>query len=325
MNDCEIDAGQSLEQRDFFLNQEVRSLTLKSFVRLLLDDNDNVSWLDTWVLVCLAMEHVLLVVRCALVNLSLYDFLLLDNFLSIAGLALVFLVNHFALTATVIAGPLRLAIHPRTDHSHLHNLTTTLAGSALLDSAFFATFAFTLSANTFTIDSYFGTLAAVNFFKSHFQRVLNGLHFFRTLLSLTPSHAEHLTQDIVHAMSLASTAFLKTIDTVFVINISLFFVCEYLVGGLQLLEFLNVTTTIGMMLKCQFSKGFLDFIEGCFLINAEQIVVCLVVYLLRGASLTGSTHSSHILKTPKRESASAKKHFDKFKMKTQFHPYLRQH
>jgi hypothetical protein len=55
--------------------------------------------------------------------------------------------------------------------------------------------------------------------------VLDGLHFFWALLSLAPSHAKHLTQDIVHAMSVgAAAAFLKTIDTVLVINIAFFFV-----------------------------------------------------------------------------------------------------
>ena len=167
MKDCEVNAGQSLKQGDFFLDQEVSTLSLKSLVRLLLDNNDNVSWLHTWVFISLTMEYVLLVVRCTLIDLSLNDFLLLDNFLSFAGLALVLLINDFALTTAVIAGTLRLAIHPRTDHSHFHNLTTTLARSALLDSTFFATFAITFSADTFTIDSYFSALATVNFFKSH--------------------------------------------------------------------------------------------------------------------------------------------------------------
>jgi len=73
-------------------------------VGLLLDDNNNVSRLNSWVLVSLAMEHILLVVRCTLVNLNVYNFLLLDDFLSVAELALVFFVNDFTCSTAVIAG-----------------------------------------------------------------------------------------------------------------------------------------------------------------------------------------------------------------------------
>ena len=72
---------------------------------LLLDNNNNVSWLNPWVLICLTMEHILLVVRCTLVDLNVYDFLLLDDFFAVAELALVFLVNDFTCASAVIAGP----------------------------------------------------------------------------------------------------------------------------------------------------------------------------------------------------------------------------
>jgi len=149
--------------------------------------------------------------------------------------------------------------------------------------------------------------------------VLNRLHLLWTLLSsTTSSHAKHLTQYVVHTSCMSSTTFLQTIDTILVINVSLFFVCEYFVGCLQLLEFTLVTSTIWMMFESQLSKSFFDFIEGSFLIYPKQIIIPLVVNFFRGAPLTGSTH---VFKSSKWESTSAKKHFVKFKMQTQFFPY----
>jgi len=74
-------------------------------VRLLLDYNYYVSWLMPWVLVSLAMEHILLIVRCTLVDLNVNYFLVLDDFLAVAELALVFFVNDFTFATAVVAGP----------------------------------------------------------------------------------------------------------------------------------------------------------------------------------------------------------------------------
>jgi len=73
-------------------------------VRLLLDYNYYVSWLMPWVLVSLAMEHILLIVRCTLVDLNVNYFLVLDDFLAVAELALVFFVNDFTFATAVVAG-----------------------------------------------------------------------------------------------------------------------------------------------------------------------------------------------------------------------------
>ena len=86
------------------LDQEVGTLPLENFVGLLLNDNDYVACLYTWVLISFAVEHVLLVVRCAFVNISLNYLLLLDDFLTIAVFTLVFFVNYFSLAIAIIAG-----------------------------------------------------------------------------------------------------------------------------------------------------------------------------------------------------------------------------
>jgi len=69
---------------------------------LLLHDDYNVAWLCAWELISLSVESVLSVVRGSLVNSSLKNLLLLDDLLSIAGLALVSLVNDFSLASAIV-------------------------------------------------------------------------------------------------------------------------------------------------------------------------------------------------------------------------------
>jgi len=69
---------------------------------LLLHDDYNVAWLGAWELISLSVESVLSVVRGSLVNSSLKNLLLLDDLLSIAGLALVSLVNDFSLASAIV-------------------------------------------------------------------------------------------------------------------------------------------------------------------------------------------------------------------------------
>jgi len=103
-----IDSSQGLAESDFMLYKQISTLSLEPLVGLFLHDNDHVTGLLAWVLVCLAVECELAIVRSALIDLSINDFLLLHHLLSLARLALVGLVDDLALAATVIAGALRL-------------------------------------------------------------------------------------------------------------------------------------------------------------------------------------------------------------------------
>jgi len=80
-------------QSDLFFHQQVGSLSLKFLMGLLLGLYNNVTWLNTWILVSLAMEGVLVIVGSAFVDFSLQNFLLFDDLLAIAGLALIFFVD----------------------------------------------------------------------------------------------------------------------------------------------------------------------------------------------------------------------------------------
>lgn len=80
---------------------------------LLLDLDDNIARLNAWVLISLTVKDVLFSVWRALVNGDIKDLLLLDDFLTLACLALVLLVDNLALALAVIARSRALSVHAR--------------------------------------------------------------------------------------------------------------------------------------------------------------------------------------------------------------------
>lgn len=110
----EIDSCQSLEETNFFLDEKVSTSALEGGVCLLLDLNDNITGLNSGIFVSLTVEYVFLSVRSTLIDLDLDDLLFLDDLLSIASLALIFLVDDLALAITVIARSGALRVHAGT-------------------------------------------------------------------------------------------------------------------------------------------------------------------------------------------------------------------
>jgi len=104
MGNLEVHSSQSLQKSYLLLNQEICTLAFEKFVRLLLNNYNDITWLDSGIFVGLTMEDVLLVVWCTLIDFSLYDLLLLHNFFAVAVFAFVFLINDFTFTVAVIAG-----------------------------------------------------------------------------------------------------------------------------------------------------------------------------------------------------------------------------
>lgn len=125
--DDEVDTSESLQESDFFLHEQIGALALEAFVGLLFHNDDHIAGLATRVLVGLTMESVLLVVRRALINLSLQNFLLLLDLLTIAVLALVSFINDLTSATAFIARASRLRVHAGTEHYHFVDHTTTIA------------------------------------------------------------------------------------------------------------------------------------------------------------------------------------------------------
>ena len=303
----EIDACQCLQQGDLFFHQQVCAFSLEQFVGLLLHDDDDIAGFDAWVLVSLSVESVLLAIGCALINLSIEDLLFLAHLLAVASLALVLLVDHLALTSAGIARTGRLSVHTRSQLLHLRHLAATFALTALLDRTLFTTLAVASAADSLTVDGNLGRLAHIDLFEGNFQRMLHGLHLLGTSVLSATATTEHLTQDVIHAAT-ATTAFLKTLLAIFIVNLALLFIHKHFVGALELLELFFVTTTIRVMLQCEFAENFLDLVLGSCLGNTEQLVKLIVVDLFGWASATthffeSAAHSAEW------EATAAKEHF----------------
>ena len=166
MSDLKINTSQSLQQGNLLFNQKVCTFTFEDFVSLLLNNYDNITCFHPGVLICFAVENILLVVRSTFVDLSFDDLLFLNNFFTIASLAFVFLINDFTFTTAIITRSLGLCVHAWPKHLHSDYLAASLASSALLDSAFFATLAFALATDSLAVYCNFGLLSTVNFFQS---------------------------------------------------------------------------------------------------------------------------------------------------------------
>lgn len=236
---------------------------------LLLCYYDHITWLNSWVLIGLAMECVLVVVWSALIDLGFEHFLLFYYFLAIASLALVLLINDFTLALTVFARSLALSVHSRSEHLHASHNTSSLAASTLLDSTLFSTSTVASAADALTVYCNFGSFSAVNLFKCQLDWVHDRLSLLGArLLGSSASHAKKSTKQVFHATSMGTT-FFEAILTVLVVQITLLFVRKNLVGLLNLLKLFFVATSVWVLLEGLLPVGFLDIVISCVLLNFE--------------------------------------------------------
>lgn len=125
----EVNTSQSLQESYLLLYEEIGTLTLEGFVALLLDLDHHVTCLNVREFVSLPMEYVLLSVGSTLINLDLKDLLLFGDLLSVAGLALVLLVDNLALAFALLAWASALRVHARSKLLHHSPHTSALASS----------------------------------------------------------------------------------------------------------------------------------------------------------------------------------------------------
>lgn len=130
-------------------------------MRLLLNLNDDISSLQSWIFISFTVENVLFAIRSTLIYLCFKYLLFFDNLLSVTSLTLVFITNNFTLSIAVITWSLSLSIHSRTKHLHRYLHASALASTTFLDSAYFASLAFTFTTYSLSIDSNFGGLTII--------------------------------------------------------------------------------------------------------------------------------------------------------------------
>lgn len=123
----EVNTRECLEKGDLLFNKQVSSLTLEGLMALLLNLDHHVTGFHVGELVCLTVEHVLLTVRSTFVNLYFKNFLLFGDFLAIASLALVLLIDDLTLALALIAWTSTLRVHAGAELLHHSPHTSSLA------------------------------------------------------------------------------------------------------------------------------------------------------------------------------------------------------
>ena len=232
------------------LEKKISALSLKLFMWLFLNNNDNIASFLTRILIGFTVEGELSIVRGAFVNHSVNDLLLLLDLLAIASFAFVGFIDNFTFAITIITRSLRLRVHARAELSHASHNTATSTCCALLDSAFFTASAFAGSTDPVSVHCNLGSLSIINLF----QGALKWMHDWLALLWLlgtalsTHPASKHLGEDVIHATT-ASASVLKSILAVLVVDVSLLFVRQHLISSVELLELLFVTTSIRVVFE----------------------------------------------------------------------------
>jgi hypothetical protein len=157
----EVNTRESLEEGDLLFNEQVSSLTLEGLMALLLNLDHHVTCFRVGELICLTVEHVLLTVGGTFVNLYFKNFLLFGDFLAIASLALVLLIDDLTFSLALIAWASTLRVHAGAELLHDSPHTSSLASCACHHSSALATETITLGAYTITVHSDLGSLTIV--------------------------------------------------------------------------------------------------------------------------------------------------------------------
>jgi len=124
--------------------------------------NDHIAGLNIREFISFAMEDVFLTIGCTLIDLDLEYLLILDDFLAIAFLALVFLVDDLTLTVAVIAWASALCVHARSQLLHDCSHTATFAGTARSNCSSLASETIALGANAIAVNGNFGRFAIID-------------------------------------------------------------------------------------------------------------------------------------------------------------------
>lgn len=154
------------------------------------------------------MEGIVETIWRSLINLSLKHFGLFANLLSIARLALVLLINDFALSTAIVTRCSALSVHARSEHLHFGHHTAPFALTALGHSAVLSTATVALSTDALTVHFNFGSLSIVDFLERDLEWVLDWLAFLGSgwLLSAAATASKHLRKKVIHACTLRSSS-----------------------------------------------------------------------------------------------------------------------
>lgn len=182
MLDRKLSTTQCCQEVDFLLEEQIVLLSLEPLMRLLLNNNNNISRGDTRRLVALSTEVDRLSTAHTFIDMHLEHLLLRHNFLAITRLALVFMIDNLARPRTFITRLLQLLDH-RTHLAQRDLDSASTASPTLPHGAFLATLTITLAADDVAREREFRRLALVQVFEGDVDAVDKIFGFAGSLLS----------------------------------------------------------------------------------------------------------------------------------------------
>lgn len=128
--------------------------------------------------------------------------------------------------------------------------------------------------------------SVVNFIERdlNFDKLGFGLSWAGLFLTASSEETENVPKA---AASSRWTAILDTLFSVFIVQLSLLWVGESLVGVGDFFEFIGVSTFVGVFLQGFSSERLSDLLGGGLLVNSEKLIVlgCVDLFLLSGLLL----------------------------------------
>ncbi len=118
-------------------------------------------------------------------------------------------------------------------------------------------------------------------------------------------HPEHASKEVAEVSTAATATFPESLLTIGVVDFAFLRVREDLVGHVELLELLLITTSVGMVGHCQPSVGLLDLVSCRLLVNTQQIIELLSI---RSLFLATRSTTAHLFEVAEGESSTTEKH-----------------
>lgn len=255
-----LESDQRFVEADLQRHGDISLLALESLVFLFFNGYYNVTSLVVRLLVGHSGESLFFIIRHSLVQVDLDNFLLANDFLSLAIFALFAFGDDgpFSLAAVAVVGGLG-------DHAwtQLHDASHDATALALVAGCGpFAALAVARLAQPLSLYAQLLGFADEDLLQSDGQ-VLSLVFRPAALLALLASSAGEHVEDVAHATAARNSALHHGFLSAHILQFALLRIREHIVSLTELLEKIFISALVWVVLHCQFSESFLNFTFTC--------------------------------------------------------------
>mmetsp|Transcript_15094 Transcript_15094/g.41979 ORF Transcript_15094/g.41979 Transcript_15094/m.41979 type:complete len:519 (-) Transcript_15094:133-1689(-) len=281
--DLPLESAQGLVEGEVLGHQQIGPLSLEDGVLLLLDDEIDIPRFHVWFFVGLAAEDNLLLVLHTLFHQYFQD------------LALALFLVEVALAPARGTAALHLLDHAQGDLAELQD--DPLAVTLVADLG--------ISDNDLAGDGELDALAVVQILEGDLEGMVDVFSAAGTGAATPPAAAKEHAEEVLVGSASAAAVF-ESLEAVFVVFGAFFRIAQDLVGGINFLKGVLVSSLVGVVFDRHFSVRLLDGLLIGILFHLERFVQFRGVDIRRGSASTA--RSSPALSEMFREWISPEKH-----------------